>query len=127
MAYYENLMIYKSSFDLCIYFEKIVKKFDKYHKYTIGAELKNISRKITLQVIKANLSLNKQEELKELILLIEELKLTTRICQEVKGFPNRNSYNYVTKLINSLSNQSEDWLSLHTRKSENKQNIAPEL
>ena len=41
MVIYENLAVYKSSFDLCVYYEKIVKNFDKGHKFAIGADLKN--------------------------------------------------------------------------------------
>lgn len=37
MAHYEHLPIYKSALDLCIYFEKIVRHFDRHHKYMVGA------------------------------------------------------------------------------------------
>ncbi|MEA2029310.1 MAG: hypothetical protein U9N49_10100 [Campylobacterota bacterium] len=35
-----ELPIFKSALDLCIYIETIVKSFDKYHKYTIGADMR---------------------------------------------------------------------------------------
>lgn len=128
MESYQTLTLYKISFDICVYFEKIVKKFDRYHKYAIGTDLKNMSRKITLQVIKTSLSRYKYNPINELVLLIEELKLLTRICQEIKAFPNKNSYGYISKQIVILSNQSMDWLKTYgTRYCENKQNIAPEL
>ena len=59
MVIYENLAVYKSSFDLCKYFENIVKNFNKGHKFTIGADLKNKSRQIAMQVIRGNISNNK--------------------------------------------------------------------
>jgi hypothetical protein len=37
MARYEHLPIYKKAFDLFLYFEKIVRKFSRYDKYTLGA------------------------------------------------------------------------------------------
>lgn len=109
MVIYENLAIYKSSFDLCVYFEKIVKNFDKGHKFTIGADLKNKSRQIAMQVIRANSSLTKTEDIQELIILIEELKLIVRLCQETNGFSNKNSYGYISKLLTNITSQASNW------------------
>jgi len=36
---YDNLPIYRSSINLCVYIETIVKGFDKYHKYTIDKSI----------------------------------------------------------------------------------------
>jgi hypothetical protein len=36
---YENLPIYKSAMEFCIYMASAVIGFEKYHKYTIGKEL----------------------------------------------------------------------------------------
>ena len=110
MVIYENLAIYKSSFDLCVYFEKTVKNFDKGHKFAIGADLKNKSRQIAMQVIRANSSLTKTEDIQELIILIEELKLITRLCQETNGFSNKNSYGYISKLLTNITSQANNWL-----------------
>ena len=54
MARYEHLPIYKKSMDLTIYFEKIVRNFSRYHKYTLGSELRDKSREVVGLIIKAN-------------------------------------------------------------------------
>jgi len=54
VARYEHLPIYKKSMDLTIYFEKIVRNFSRYHKYTLGSELRDKSRAIVGLIIKAN-------------------------------------------------------------------------
>ena len=46
MARYEHLPIYKKAMDLTIYLEKIVRNFSRYHKYTLGSELRAKSREI---------------------------------------------------------------------------------
>jgi hypothetical protein len=109
MPHYDNLPIYKSSFDLVVYFEKIVKNFDRYHKYTIGTDLKNKSRQIALQVIRANTSKIKTNEIQEITILIEELKLLVRLCKQINGFSNKNSYPYSSKLITNLTSQTNIW------------------
>ena len=51
MACYEHLPIYKKAFDLAVHFEKVVAGFSRYHKYTLGTELRNCSRGIVLSII----------------------------------------------------------------------------
>jgi hypothetical protein len=40
MARYEHLPIYKKFFDLAVHFEKVVAGLSRYHKYTLGTELR---------------------------------------------------------------------------------------
>ena len=61
MVSYENLPLYKSAFDLAVYFEKIVKNFDRYHKYTLGTDLRNQSRLIAKQVMRIHQTKNEQD------------------------------------------------------------------
>ena len=44
MARYEHLPIYRDALNLAVHFEKIVASFSRYHKYTLGSELRNASR-----------------------------------------------------------------------------------
>jgi hypothetical protein len=111
MVHYTNLPIYKASFDLAIYFEKIVKNFERYHRYTLGADLRNKSRQIATQVMRINAFDNKLSEVQELVACIEELKLLIRLCNEVSGFKNPNSYSYSSEIVANLSRQAEGWLS----------------
>ena len=54
MARYEHLPIYKEAFDLALYFEKAVRGFSRYDKYTLGADLRNLSREILRLIQRAN-------------------------------------------------------------------------
>jgi len=36
MAQTEHLPIYKSAYDLCLYFEQVVRNFSRYHKYSLA-------------------------------------------------------------------------------------------
>jgi hypothetical protein len=45
--------------DLTIYFETIVRNFTRYHKYTLGSELREKSREIVGLIIKANSTVEK--------------------------------------------------------------------
>ena len=41
MAQTEHLPIYKGTYDLCLYLEQVVHNFSRYHKYTLGADLRD--------------------------------------------------------------------------------------
>ncbi len=71
MARYEHLPIYKKAFDLNLYFEQIVRHFSRYHKYTLGTELRERARTIVKLIIRANNS-QEQDKLNTLCELREE-------------------------------------------------------
>ena len=54
MAQTERLPIYKSAYDPCLYFEQVVRNFSRYHKYSIGADLRNCAREVLKLVVRAN-------------------------------------------------------------------------
>jgi len=54
MARYDHLPIYRSAFDLAVHLEKIVRHFSRYHKYTVGTDLRECSRNALRLIITAN-------------------------------------------------------------------------
>lgn len=46
MAQTEHLPIYKQTYDLCLHLEQVVRGFSRYHKYTLGAELRDGARRV---------------------------------------------------------------------------------
>jgi hypothetical protein len=64
--YYEMLPIFKLTMNLVVYIETIVKEFDKYHKYTIGEDLRTYSKKMLFLIQRANMSQHRETELLEL-------------------------------------------------------------
>jgi len=54
MARYEHLPIYKQALDVAVHFERVVAGFSRYHKYTLGTELRNQSRAVVALVVRAN-------------------------------------------------------------------------
>ncbi len=117
MARYEHLPIYKKAFDLNLYFEKVVKNFSRYHKYTLGTELRQNSRMIVGYIIQANNTRNKMPVLLELRQLLEQIKLCLRLCREVKAFNNFNSFQVAINYVIDIIRQNEGWIkSLYNKK-----------
>ena len=110
MARYEHLPIYKKAIDLAVYVENAVRGFSRYHKYSIGADLRNLSRRVVTLIISANSREDKLMALMTLRDTIEELKIVIRICKEVKAFRNFSSFQYAAESVVSLGRQTEGWI-----------------
>ncbi|MBI5749111.1 MAG: four helix bundle protein [Nitrospinae bacterium] len=110
MAHYENLPIYKRTVELTVYIEQVVRGFSKYHKYTIGSDLRNLSRSLAVMVIKANSMRDKIPILTELRDKSEEMKLMIMIGKEVKAFNSFKQFQHAAGLTVEISKQSEGWL-----------------
>jgi len=110
MAQYEHLPIYKKMMDLAVYVETIVRGFPRYHKYTIGSEMRVLSHKILVLVVRANSEQDKRKTLIEVRELLEELKILTRISKELKVFVSFNSFERLVKMVIEIAGQNEGWL-----------------
>lgn len=66
MARYEHLPIYKTAMDLTAYLEQVVRNFSRYHKYTLGSDLRQQRRELVLTIIRANSRRDKLPVLYEL-------------------------------------------------------------
>ena len=119
MARYEHLPIFRAAFDLAVHLEKIVRNFSRYHKYTIGTELRNHSQRVMTQVIAANNTVQREAILLALRQELEQFKVLSRLCHESGGFSNTRSYLFVAEQIVDLAKQNEGWLKQTTGQSTN--------
>ncbi len=115
MAQYEHLPIYKAAFDLNLYIEKIVRNFSRYHKYTLGTELRERAREVVKLIVRANNAPKDDVEQRHTVLQrlreeLEQMKLTVRLCKEVKAFHNFKSYQVTINQVIVLCKQNEGWL-----------------
>jgi hypothetical protein len=110
MARYEHLPIYKAALDAAVHFEKVVAGFSRYHKYTLGTELRNASRQVVEQVIRANAARNRLPELMRLRDALERLLVLMRLAKEVNAFKSFASYQYAVEQVVSVCRQNEGWI-----------------
>lgn len=97
---------------MAVYFEKIVAKFSRYHKYTLGSELRMMSKRVVIKIIKANNAIDKKSFLVDLLELLEEIKVTIHIAKEVKAFHSFNSFEVCVRDLDSVTRQCSGWLKL---------------
>jgi hypothetical protein len=110
MARYEHLPIYKKALETAVYFEKVVAGFSRYHKYTLGTDMRDKSREIVGLIVKANSAKEKLPLLLNLRDKLEELMILIRICKEVKAFKSFKSFQFAIEETVSISRQNEGWI-----------------
>jgi len=113
MAKYENLPIYRKAMELLVYIEQTVKNFPRYHKYAIGARMRNTVFEVTSLIVKANNNADRAERTMLLTKLrdtSEEVKICLNAARELQAFNSFNSYNHAARLAVDICRQSEGWL-----------------
>jgi hypothetical protein len=110
MAQTEHLPIYKASYDLCLYLEQIVRGFPRYHKYALGAELRDGARRVLTLIVRANSRDDKVAVLLELCEEVERLKVLLRLGQDVKAFGSFKSFEHAIAQVVQIAKQNEGWL-----------------
>ena len=96
--------------DVAVHFEQVVAGFSRYHKYTLGSELRNKSREIVSQIIRANAERDKAPKLIELRGQLDELFILIRLAKEVQAFKSFSAYQFTAEQVASICRQNEDWL-----------------
>ena len=90
------------------------RNFSRYHKYAIGARLRETVFEVTSLIVKANNTFQASEREKLLTDLrdkAEDVKICLNAARELKAFNSFKSYNYAAKLAVDVCRQSEGWLS----------------
>lgn len=110
MARYEHLPIFKAAYDLTLYVENIVRNFSRYHKYTLGTDLRNRSRRILEKIVETNSSGDKQFHLLELRQELESFKVMVRLCHDSGCFASARSYLHLSERVTNIARQNEGWI-----------------
>lgn len=111
MAHYRHLPIWKAALDLAVHLEHAVRRFPRYHKYTLGTELRQTSQRLCRGVARANnASLEARiVALDQLVLAVDEMKTLLTLSQEMRAFANFNEFAQATELAVALGKQSGGW------------------
>ena len=111
-----NFPIFKSAMDLTVYIEQIVRGFEKYHKYTIGVDLRDRSKSILFLINRANFSEDRVKALTHLRDVCEEMKMLVQLTKELKAFSSFKQFEYSSMLTVGICKQAQSWLRYYKNK-----------
>ena len=101
--------------NLCVYVETIVKNFDKYHKYTIGEDLRNYSKELLFMIHRVNSSHEKMQKLQSMTNRCEDLKMLVNLAKELQAFKSFKQFETMSKHTVDVCKQSQAWLNHFAR------------
>lgn len=78
--------------DAAVHFEQVVAGFSRYHKYSLGTELRQASRAVIRLIIRANAARERLPELLQLRDDLEAVLVLLRLAKEVKAFKSFQAY-----------------------------------
>ena len=106
----ENFPIFRAALELCVYVETIVKGFDKYHKYTIGEDMRRFSKDMLFIINRVGLSGDKVRAVRRLRDRCEDMKMLILISKELQAFKSFKQFEHASRLSVSICKQSQAWL-----------------
>ncbi len=108
MAKYDELPVYKASYDLLLEIFKFTKNFTKEYKYTIGESLKKETVELITLIYRANSKKEKFNTLQVAREHIEVIRLFIRLMKDLKQI-SLKKFVQVNKQVENVSKQLTGW------------------
>ncbi len=108
MAKYDELPVYKASYDLFLEIFRFVKDFNREYKYTIGESLKKETLDLVLLIYKTNSRKDKRLLLEEAREKMETVRLIVRLTKDLHQI-NIKKFVFLNKRIENVSKQLTGW------------------
>ncbi len=108
MAKYDELPVYKASYDLLLEIFHFTKEFKREFKYTVGESLKRETLELITYIYRANCKRDKQETLQFAREKIEVIRLFVRLMKDLHQI-SLKKFVQVNKQIENVSKQLTGW------------------
>ena len=113
MAKYDELPVFKASYDLLVAIFLFTKEFKREFKYTVGESLKKETLELITLIYRANSKKEKRETLQSAREKIEVIRLFVRLMKDLKQI-SLKTFVQVNKQVENVSKQLTGWQkSLH--------------
>jgi hypothetical protein len=100
--------------------ENAVRRFPRFHKYSVGADLRAGAMQVARSFHKAWRDQDQRlARVLELCGAVDDLKISLQLAKEVKAFGGFAEFEALAKLINALGAQSGGWLKSLQSKGQN--------
>jgi len=108
MALYDELPVFKASYDLLLEIFRFTANFTREYKYTVGERLKNETLDLIILVYKANSARSKTETIQLAREQIEMIRLLIRVLKDLQQV-SLKSFVTINKQVENVSKQLTGW------------------
>jgi len=111
MATYNNLPVYRSSYDLLVELFRFTKDFSREYKFTLGESIKKETVEMIANIYRANSSFaNRKERIQSARENVETIRLFLRLLKDL-GQVNLEKFVELNEKLESVSKQLALWQS----------------
>jgi hypothetical protein len=109
MATYDNLPVYKTSYDMLLELFQVANNFSRDYKFTIGEQIKKETMEMMLCIYRANKSFEgRKSRIGEAREKVETIRVSLRILKDLKQL-NLKKFISLNEKIESVSKQLSLW------------------
>jgi len=108
MALYNQLPVYKASYDLLVELFRFVKDFSREYKYTLGDSIKKETIGMITNIYRANSNRNKGELIQAARENVETIRLYLRLTKDLRQI-SLEKFVRLNEFIESISKQLTAW------------------
>lgn len=116
MALYDQLPVYKVSYDMLLRLYLLTKNMDRDYKFTLGERIKNESTELLINIYTANTREEKKEILERVKKNIEVIRLLLRVYKDLKQI-SVHDFIAISEKLESTSKQINAWYAQQLKKS----------
>jgi hypothetical protein len=108
MAQYNELPVYKATYDLLLAIFQFTKDFSKEYKYTVGESLKKETLELLTLIYRANTKHQKNDVLQMAREQIEVIRLLIRVMKDMKQI-SLEKFVRINTVVEDVSKQLTGW------------------
>ena len=116
---YENLPVYKSTFDLLLQVYRISGNMQRDYRFTLGEQLKLQLQKLLVLIYQANICDDKLKAIGACRHQLVEVRILFQLAQELNQFRDKQSAQLSIK-VSDISKQLQQWESYFKKQTEKK-------
>jgi hypothetical protein len=100
---------------LLVEIEQAVRRFPRYHKYAVGAELRAQMRDVVRCANRAWRDMQGRDRwLSQLSYAVDDLKLSLQLAKQVQAFTSFKQFEALARLVSDLGRQCGGWCKQHS-------------
>ncbi|WP_329903454.1 four helix bundle protein [Porphyromonas pogonae] len=105
---YENLPVYKATFDLLIYVYRYTVKIQREYRYTLAEEMKRTLQEVLMEIYRANIVRDKADHISRARQELVRVRVHFRLMRELKLLSLKQCV-MITESIADISKQLTAW------------------
>ena len=108
---HKSIPIWRDATALLVDIEQVVRHFPRYHKYTLGTEMRQQAMRICQLIQRAwNDKAQAKQHLETLVLAVDDLKIQIQLAKELHVFRNFAEFERLSRQAVGIGRQSGGWL-----------------